>query len=107
MPYYDYRKINYVKPGDKFILDINSPKLPTDMNDVKVYINDILILHHNKHIIKVGYMEHCGNGVWVICGCNCDGWTSYGCFLLPESKDNVEHATEADLERLYKIGYHK
>lgn len=107
MPHYFAENVTVIMPGDKFIISKANPKLPTDMNNVEVRINDILILHHNKRIIKVGFMEHCGKGVWIIGGCNDDGWTSHGCFLLPESKDNIEHATEADLERLYKIGFHK
>ncbi len=107
MPFYYMENITDITPGDKFILTIDSPKLPTDMNGIEVRINDILILHHNKHIIKVGFMQHCGDGVWIIGGRNDNGWKSHGGFLLPESKDNIEHATEADLERLYKIGFHK
>ena len=63
MFYYSNKQLFKITEGDKFIFSVDSPKLPTDMNGVKVYIDDILILHHNKHIIKVGYMEYCGNGV--------------------------------------------
>lgn len=97
-----------ITENDDFMISDRSPKLPVDRNGHTIMVDDILILHHNKHVIKVQSMIYKPEfKCWLIFGYNSDGWSSHGGFSLPESQDNVERVMEQDLVWLRKAGYKK
>ena len=71
--------------------------LPTDRDDIAVRVDDHVHLKHNGKDRRGTSLMYTGGGDWIV-GCDAGG-----CFMLPESKDNVTHVTvDTILGEFYK-----